>query len=98
MRKQFIRGASILALALASGVASASEPVALNDQQMDQVAAGVAVPSASQMASLAALAWAHSEVTSGPGMAVRIDANFTARVGLGGSGTSFNHRVIFRRS
>lgn len=97
MRKHIVGSIAGLVLAALSASASAGEPLALDDSQLDQVAAGLSAPTPAQMASIAALGWASSEVTVTPGVVSVIEGNFTARVGLSGSGTSFNHRVIIVR-
>lgn len=98
MIKTVFGGAAAIALAAAALPASASEPVTLNDSQMDRVAAGAAYVTPAQLGSIGALAWAHSEVTTTPGLTVVIEGNFTARVGLRGSGTSFDHKAIIVRA
>lgn len=100
MFKHIARTAIAASLFSGSAIALAAEPMELSDRQMDSVAAGavLTMPSAGQLASIGALAWATSYVAVSPGVIVVIDGNFTARVGLAGNGTTFTHSFIVIRT
>jgi hypothetical protein len=88
MSKKLLCTIALLSLVGAAGIASA-ESTMLMDSQMDEVSAGISPPTTSQMASIGALAWATSSVTTAPGAAAVIDAKFKVQVGLAGNGASF---------
>lgn len=98
LKKKIARCAIAFPLIAGSAIAGATEQFMLNDEQMDTVAAGtsITVPTYAQLASIGALAWAVSSVTTVPGATAVIEGRFTARVGLAGSGTTFTSTFRIR--
>lgn len=100
MLKHLKHGAAALALSGVSALACASQPVALNDQEMDMVAAGAALqpPTVAQFQSIGAMAWGTSSVTASPGYVFVIEGNASVNIGLGGVSMNFVPRFQIIRT
>lgn len=95
MLKNIMSGAAGAALFAACTLSNASEPMTLDDAQLDSVSAGsaVMVPDIKQFSSTGALAWATSTAMQAPGARIIINVNVNSRVGLYNNGVSFTYSI-----
>ena len=95
MLKNILRVAAGAALSIACTLSNASEPMMLDDAQLDSVSAGsgLQVPDINQFSSTGALAWATSTALDVQGKRIIISVNAGARVGLYNNGVSFTYSI-----
>lgn len=100
MLKHLPHGVAALVLGSASALACASQPIALNDQEMDMVAAGAVtpVPTVAQFQQIGAMAWATTSVTASPGYIFVIEGNAAVKIGLAGNSITFAPRFQIIRT